>query len=631
MKKTFLTLITLLVCNLFCFEAAGSTNPKDITLYPQQNAYRNRLDLSGIWDFQKDPENIGESEGWFNQLPAPVSIAVPGSWNDQIDQNHNYIGTSWYQTESYIPSNWKGNSIWLRVGSAVYLSKVWINGELLGQHEGGHLPFTFDISSKVKWGEPNRIVIMVENNLATNRVPGIINGGEMSKTNFPATNYDFFPYSGLHRAVWIYSIPRTAHITDITCTPSFSGNEGHLQVKVEKQGNASSGKILLKGKGKKDIQVPFRFTKDEALVNVNIPDVQLWDTENPFLYEVTVVIGSGSRIVDSYTLNTGIRTISVEGEQLLLNGKPIHLRGFGKHEDFPIFGRGVANPVMIRDFSLMKWLGANSFRTSHYPYDESVYEEADRQGILIIDEMPSVGLVFFDDAADIERRQELCRQYLQEMIARDKNHPSVIMWSVANEPSPKNLGSNVMGGRNDADNTEAELGAKNLTELIQKAKETDPSRLAAFVGVMGGPADWMTHCDVLLINRYYGWYTNNGDFETAKKYFAGELEMLHNKFHKPIVITEFGADAIAGHHANENEMFSEEFQQMMINSYLDIANTKSYVSGMMVWAFADFRTSQALMRVAGRNLKGVFTQDRRPKMAAHLLKKRWVDEVKGNY
>lgn len=279
----------------------------------------------------------------------------------------------------------------------------------------------------------------------------------------------------------------------------------------------------------------------------------------------------------------------------------------------------------------MKWMGANSFRTSHYPYDESVYAEADKQGILIIDEMPSVGLVFYDQSEAIKRRKELCNQMLEEMIARDKNHPSVIIWCVANEPSPKTLGANVLTGTNDAAEQENRIAREFLGDLIHQAKRLDPTRLATFVGVMGGPAQWMEECDVIAINRYYGWYTHTGNFSIAERYFNGELDKLHNELKRPIVVTEFGADAIAGSHASEDEMFSEEFQQKMINAYLDIANSKSYVSGMMIWAFADFKTAQALMRVRAMNLKGVFTQDRKPKMAAWLLKKRWVDEVKGNY
>ena len=597
-----------------------------IALYPQQNAIRNRLDLSGIWNFQMDPNDEGERAGWFNGLPDPQSIAVPGSWNDQLDQQHNYLGTTWYETETFVPSTWKDCEIGLRIGSAVYFAKVWINGKPLGQHEGGHLPFAFAVTDKVKWGEKNRITIMVENKLAPDRVPGNVSGGALASVNYPNANYDFFPFSGLHRAVWLYSVPRQAHMIDITLTTGFHGSDGNIHAKVRKHGNASVGRVIVADKDGKQVSVSMRFNGDEAEVDVKIPDVKLWSPETPYLYNVTVELSNASKPIDSYTIQTGVRTIEVKGEDILLNGKPIVIRGFGKHEDFPVFGRGVAQPVMVKDFNLMKWVGANAFRTSHYPYDESVYAEADKQGILIIDEMPSVGLVFYDEQEAIDRRREVCDKMLQEMITRDKNHPSVIMWCVANEPSPKTLGSNVLAGSNDAAEQENRIAKDFLGGLVKKAKELDPTRLATFVGVMGGPADWMESCDLITINRYYGWYTNVGDFAMAERYLNGELEKLHNQFHKPIVLTEFGADAISGHHANEDEMFSEEFQQKMINAYLDIANTKPYVKGMMIWAFADFRTSQALMRVRGMNLKGVFTQDRRPKMAAWLLRKRWVED-----
>ena len=610
----------------------NDANPKDIALYPQQNAIRNRLDLSGIWNFQLDPKEEGEANGWYNGLPDATSIAVPGSWNDQMDQQHNYLGCSWYETETFVPTAWKdGNEIGLRVGSAVYFAKVWINGQPVGKHEGGHLPFAFTITDKVKWGAKNRITIMVDNKLSVDRVPGEIKGGALSSQNYPNGNYDFFPYSGLHRAVWLYSVPKAARISDITLTTTFNGTLGNVHAKVEKVGNASTGRMVVSDKDGNKIETQLHFKGQVAEFDLQIPDVKLWSPDSPNLYNVTVELGNANKPIDCYLLQTGVRTIEVKGDDILLNGKPITLRGFGKHEDFPIFGRGVAQPVMIRDFELMKWTGANSFRTSHYPYDESVYEEADKQGILIIDEMPSVGLVFYDEQKDIDRRRELCRQYLQEMICRDKNHPSVIMWCVANEPSPKNLGSNVLTGANDAATTESRIAKEFLGGLIQEAKQLDPTRLATFVGVMGGPADWMEVCDIITINRYYGWYTNIGNFPMAERYFGGELDKLHNELHKPIVVTEFGADAIAGHHASEDEMFSEEFQQKMINSYLDIANTKPFVKGMMVWAFADFRTSQGLLRVKATNQKGVFTQDRRPKMAAWLLRKRWVEEKKGVY
>ena len=637
MKRTLCFLGLLIVVsigNISPLFAIGLTpSIKEISLYPQQNTHRNRLDLSGIWNFQLDPQEQGEVEGWFNGLPQPTSIAVPGSWNDQLENQHNYLGCAWYEMETFIPTSWKNDQeIGLRFGSAVYMAKVWINGQLLGQHEGGHLPFAFTITDKVKWGEKNRITVMVENKQQPDRVPtGNLVDGAIGSQNYPNSNYDFFPFSGLHRSVWLYSVPKATHINDITLTTTFNGTTGIIHAQIEKTGNAQSGRIVVTDKTGKQSIVPLKFKGNEATVEVEVPNVKLWSPDSPYLYDVTVELLNGNKPVDSYILQTGVRTIEVKGDDILLNGNPIHLRGFGKHEDFPIFGRGVAQPVIVKDFNLMKWLGANSFRTSHYPYDESVYAEADKQGILIIDEMPSVGLVFYDQSEAIKRRKELCNQMLEEMIARDKNHPSVIIWCVANEPSPKTLGANVLAGTNDAAEQENRIAREFLGDLIHQAKRLDPTRLATFVGVMGGPAQWMEECDVIAINRYYGWYTHTGNFSIAERYFGGELDKLHNELKKPIVVTEFGADAIAGSHATEDEMFSEEFQQKMINAYLDIANSKSYVSGMMIWAFADFKTAQALMRVRAMNLKGVFTQDRKPKMAAWLLKKRWVDEVKGNY
>lgn len=593
--------------------------PTDIALFPVQNEQRNRMDLSGLWKFKLDEEGAGEQEAWFDGLTEYRSIAVPGSWNDQFNDTHNYLGLAWYETETYVPTGWKDERIFIRIGSANYFAKVWINGVPLGQHEGGHIPFAFDITSQVMWGERNRISIQIENELKPDRVPtGNVAGGPFN--NFPATSYDFFPFAGLHRAVWLYSTPKSTAIRDVTVTTDFTGTTGRVTVQVKKAGSVKQGLVVLSGNGA-NIEQPIFFREDVTTASIDIPNVQLWSPENPALYDVTVKIGDAAT-VDQYTVRTGVRTIAVTEKEVLLNGEPIYLKGFGKHEDFPIFGRGTAQPVMIRDFELMKWTGANSFRTSHYPYDEEFYKMADREGFLIIDEIPAVGLIFYDDAASVAKRKALCSQYLDELIARDKNHPSVIMWCVANEPFPKNLGGGNFTGQA-KETAESDVAIDFLGGLIQQAKEKDPTRLSAFVGVMGGPAAWLDLSDVIMINRYFGWYTNVGNMPLALRYFGGEMDKIHETFKKPLLVTEFGADAIAGMHATGEEIYSEEFQRDLIAAYLDVADAKDYVIGMHVWNFADFRTGQALMRVGGMNLKGVFTQDRKPKMAAHLLRERW--------
>ena len=240
---------------------------------------------------------------------------------------------------------------------------------------------------------------------------------------------------------------------------------------------------------------------------------------------------------------------------------------------------------------------------------------ADREGFLIIDEIPAVGLFFEGDA--LAARQEQCKKDIEELVARDKNHPCVIMWSLANEPiGPK---FDIASGKPGAPN-EASMNA--FKELFATVKKLD-NRPATIVGVMGGPVEWLALSDVVCINRYWGWYTNTGDIKAGAALLSKELDGLYANLKKPIIITEFGADAQAGTHAQPAEMFTEEYQTEFIKAYLDVAATKDFVTGMHVWAFADFKTGQGVIRFGGMNYKGVFTRDRRPKMAAHFLRERW--------
>lgn len=614
---TFLLAVCLIPCRAQTFAVA---DPSRIALYPQQNDLRNTLNLSGIWQFKIDSLEVGEKEGWQNGLSESRSIAVPGSWNEQFTDSRDYLGMVWYEKQTHVPSSWKGQRIFIRVGSANYAAKLWINGKPVGTHEGGHLPFAFEIGSFVQWGATNRISIQIENILKPSRVPtGNVQGGPFS--NFPKSNYDFFPYAGLHRDVWLYSQPVVASIKDITVKTTFSGTNGSLDIAVQTEGKASQGIVTVSGNGRQ-YRATFRLANNAATATVSIPEVRLWSPDDPFLYQVAVSLGDAKTTLDRYTLETGVRTIRATDKQLLLNEKPVSLKGFGKHEDFPVFGRGTAQPVIVKDFSLLKWVGANSFRTSHYPYDEEFMRMADREGFLVIDEIPAVGLYFHGDTTELAQRQAMCKQYINELITRDKNHPSVIMWCVANEPFPKEV--SVTGGPGGREANPQSIAL--FKELFALVKQRDNTRLATLVGVMGGPSEWIGLSDVICINRYYGWYTHAGDLKGAANLLEMELDALHKKFNKPVIITEFGADAYPGMHVEEPEMFTEEFQTNFIRAYLDVAARKDYVAGMHVWAFSDFKTGQGIIRFGGVNYKGVFTRDRKPKAAAHYLRSRWTQK-----
>lgn len=194
-------------------------------------------------------------------------------------------------------------------------------------------------------------------------------------------------------------------------------------------------------------------------------DATFWSPYNPHLYEMIVkLLSPEGALIDEYTLSVGIRTIEVKDDRLYLNGEPIFLKGFGKHEDFPVIGKGLNLPLIVKDYSLMKWIGANSFRTSHYPYSEEMMNMADREGFLVIDEIPAVGLFF---GKGNKRRLSLCKQYLSELIVRDKNHPSVIMWSIANEPH----------------STKPEA-KEFFRQLYEHTRKLDPSRLVTLVSML---------------------------------------------------------------------------------------------------------------------------------------------------
>lgn len=593
-----------------------SVNLHAAALYPQQNEYRNLMNISGVWNFEKDENDVGEKESWFNGLKNSEPIAVPGSWNEQKEGIRDYMGVVWYEQNTFIPKNWKGQRIFIRFGSVQYAAKVWLNGVPVGIHEGGSLPFAIDLTDQIKWDGENRISVRAENLLKPTRIPvgGLPPGGMFS--NFPASNYDFFPYGGIQRPVWLFSVPKAA-INDIVVKTNINSTNGIVAIRILKTGQAKGVKISLSG-GQTGFEKNVNFSGDTAAVKIDVPNARFWSTDDPFLYRLDVALMDGKKVIDQYQLPVGIRTVSVDDNHILLNGKPVQLKGFGKHEDFPILGKGTSYPVIVKDFSLLKWIGANSFRTSHYPYDEEYYRMADREGILIIDEIPNVGLIFDDGTENVAIRLQTVIRDIRELVNRDKNHPSVIMWSLANEPIASRKGF-TLGGKAKAD----DVSLNFFKKIFEVVKAGDDTRPATIVGVQGGPDEWLGLGDVVCINRYYGWYSQVGNIEEGAKLLSKELDELHDKFHKPIIVTEFGADAYPGMHAVQPEMFTEEYQMDLIKAYLDVADTKPFVAGMHVWAFADFKTAQGVIRFGGMNWKGVFTRDRKPKMAAHYLRSVW--------
>lgn len=590
-------------------------------LKTKQNSFRDEKSLDGIWDFKTDPKNIGLNENWKDGFIADSSTVVPSSWNDLDPELSDYIGVSWYQTSFYTSNHWDLKNIFLRFDSVTYHSTIWINGTLVGKNEGGHLPFEFNVEKIIKKNLVNKLVVRVENELSPLRVPpGNVDTGSLSifMNNIPSTNYDFFPYAGIDRSVKLYMLPEF-YISDIDVNTSIEKNTGRVTVEV-KSNSKDALEVFAELSGGNSLYKSEQNNINNKLV-INVDNPKLWSPANPSLYNLNIQLLKDGNTIDSYDLDIGIREIQAKNGQIYLNGEKIELKGFGRHEDSPVTGRGKNLPQTIKDHNLLKWIGANSYRTAHYPYSEEDLELADRNGFLVVDEIPAVGLFFDDEEKNIETRLNLCKSQLKKLISRDKNHPSVIMWSVANEPFPPDLQNRMKSGNNEeVDNP---ISTNFLNSLIKDAKKQDNSRLVSFAGIHGTPLEWFQNVDVIMINRYYGWYFDPLNLDEAMKKLSNELEDIYGKTKKPIIISEFGSDTIPGFHSASDELYTEEYQVEYWKKYLELAEQKDYLVGLHAWVFADFRTTHSTMRIGGLNHKGAFTRDRKPKMSAHFLKSKW--------
>ena len=581
-------------------------------LPPRDSRSRDCRRLDGLWRFAFDPAAEGTAARWWQgPLPGAREMPVPASYNDLVTEvaEREHVGDVWYQRVVWVPAGWAGRRIVLRCDAATHHGTVWADDVQVAEHSGGYTPFEADLTGRVRCGERLRVTVRVSNELTMATIPpGVISrtaAGRRKQRYF----HDFFNYAGLHRPVWLYSTPRS-HVADVSVRTAFDpqAGSGRVSYRADVAGPGATSARLRDAAGDvvAEAQGP-----DGVLI---IFGARPWGPPDPYLYRLEVRHGQ-----DEYSLSVGIRSVQVEGAQLLLNGQPLRLRGFGMHEDSALHGRGHDDARMVRDFALLKWLGANSFRTSHYPYAEEVLDYADRQGVLVIDEAPAVGLhlslgdmgdpgarTFGPDAVGA-RAAAAHLAAMRELIARDRNHPSVIAWSIANEPDT------------------AEPAARDyFAPLAAAARELDPSRPVCFANVATAPpeADVVTDLfDLICVNRYYGWYAGPADLAAAERDLERELRAWA-AYGKPILVTEFGADALPGLHALPPTMWSEDYQAALIEMSLRVFRRIPEVIGEHVWNFADFATAQAVHRPGG-NHKGVFTRDRQPKAAARLLRQLW--------
>lgn len=595
-------------------------------LKPQSTATRELVSLDGLWNFDLVTGDLDQQQPWTKRLKSGLEAPVPASYNDIfVNQKiHDHVGWVCYQRRVRVPQGWSSKQrYFVRIEAATHQGRAYVNDTFVTEHIGGYTPFDAEITQLVKAGEEFRLTIAVNNELTYQTMPpGKVienKNGTKKQTYF----HDFYNYAGLARSVWIYNVPEK-HIEDVTVTTDLDGTTGVINYSIKLNSATAGDQIKVQIADEDDNVVS---ESDGLEGKIRVDSAKLWQPGAAYLYQFRASIHDNGSLVDTYSVATGIRTVEVRGTQFLINNKPFYFTGFGRHEDTAVRGKGHDQAFMVHDFQLMDWIGANSFRTSHYPYAEDVMDYADRQGVVVIDETPAVGLnlaitsglfggiktpTWAPEGCN-DATREAHAQSIRELVARDKNHPCVVLWSIANEPAS------------------SEDGAREYFEPLAKlTREADPSRPICFVNVMFAPYDQdliSDLFDVICLNRYYGWYKVMGDLASAEEQLEEELLGWQKKYNKPMVMTEYGADTLAGLHSLHDLPWSEEFQIKYYDMYHRVFDKVQSMVGEQVWNFADFQTSIQIFRIDG-NKKGIFTRDRKPKGIAHVLRKRWTG-IKG--
>ena len=592
-------------------------------LYPCESSARRVVSLDGMWRFAFDPQGQGVDKGWTMALPKSITMPVPASFCDFFTDkdSREYCGDFWYETDFFVPGEWEGKDIAVRFGSVTHHARIFVNGVEVTAHEGGFLPFDAAVTDIVRYNQHNHLAVLANNELNETMLPAgrtttLSNGKKMAMPYF-----DFYNYAGIHRPVKLLALPKE-RVLDFSVVHSISGTDADVAYTVTTNGDHAVCVDVYDGAEK----VAHADGKSGTL---HIENVKLWNVHAAYLYSFVIRITDGETVVDEYHEKIGIRTFEIKDGNFLLNGKAVYLRGFGKHEDADIRGRGLDLATVKRDYELMKWTGANCFRTSHYPYAEELYQMADEEGFLVIDEVPAVGFMestmnFLSASQGNGKKvgwfeKETTPQLLEnhkaaliDMINRDKNHASVIAWSILNEPQCTSEG------------TEAYF--KTLFDL---AHEIDPQKrprtYAIVMMSLPNNSKGQQFADFISLNRYYGWYVMGGmNIVDAEAAFRREMDGWSMVLHgRPMIFTEYGADTMPSEHKLPSVMWSQEYQ----NEYLDmnhaVFDSYDFVKGELVWNFADFQTTEGIMRVNG-NKKGIFTRQRQPKDAAFHFRARWT-------
>jgi len=561
---------------------------------------------TGLFDFHKHEI----ARGWFvNEKAKPgdtgpidydfataPTLKVPGDWNTQKPEYFWYEGLMWYEKDfNFAPQ--AHTRTFLHIGAANYKSYFWINGKKVCEHEGGFTAFNCDVTAALHSGS-NFVVAVVDN---TRHEDGV-----------PTTQTDWFNYGGLTREVSLITVPETfidqydLHLSK-TEPDTIEGwvhllgaGAGELEVLIpELKVDATMGTGRADGPPVYETRIP---------IHIAVQGLKPWSPETPKLYKVAL-----KTHFDSIEDEIGFRTIEVKGTEILLNGKPIFLRGVCIHAEAPYrTGRAYSDNDAETLLGWAKELGANFVRLAHYPHDETMLRAADRMGILVWSENPVYWAVQFDNPAVYAK----AKQQLEEEIGTSRNHAAIILWSMANE-TPLN-----------------DARTKFISSLAARARELDPTRLitaallvhteangARSIKIVDDPLG--QYLDVIGTNEYIGWYEQHPETADTTDWKVA--------YQKPLIMSEFGADAKAGLHGGPNDRWTEEYQANVFQHQIGMLNRIDQLRGMSPWILMDFRSPRRpLAGIQDEfNRKGLISDQGQKKEAFSVLQKAYAEKTVG--
>lgn len=554
--------------------AQSASPPTRGALY--QDGPDGRYLLGGAWLLRLDPRNQGTRQRFQRQTQTAgwSPVRIPNAWNAHDFTPASMAGSiAWYRRDFRLPAGAGGSDWVVRFESVSYRAKVWLNGRPIGSHTGAYLPWELRLAG-LRRGGVNRLVVRVDNR----RGPGDFPPSRFTRLGTPTGGW--WNDGGILREVYLRRIDRV-DLTAVQVRPELPCTRCAATVAYRATlRNASSST--------QRVRVSARFGARAAALGtatippggfrtltrrVSIGHPRLWSPASPYLYRARVEVRAGGRTVAGWSLHSGVRSIKVVGGHLYVNGQPTHFRGVGIHEDSPDLGSALDNAHRDRMIGQTRQLGATVIR-AHYPLHPELLEQADRQGILVWSEIPVYGIR--DEFLRLPRVQRQALAQLETEITADQNHPSVMLWSIANELSPK----------------PGFTQRAYITRAVRLAKSLDPTRPVA-IAVAGYPSAGCQRAaysplDVIGVNEYFGWYPGPSGQLADRDGLSPYLDSVRACYRRQaLVVTEFGAEANRDGPLEEKGTYA--FQSDWVRFQLGVLATKSWLSGALYWTLQEFR------------------------------------------